>query len=41
VEDLIDAVPAHCGYLVAKLVRQCAQQWLEFADALERAPRIK
>jgi ParB-like chromosome segregation protein Spo0J len=41
VEELIDAVPAHCGYLVARLVRQCARQWLELADALERAPRVK
>lgn len=41
VEKLIDAVPAHCGYLVARLVRQCARQWLELADALERARRVK
>lgn len=41
VEKLIDAVPAHCGYLVARLVRQSAQQWLKLADALEHAPRGK
>jgi hypothetical protein len=41
VEKLIDAVPAHCGYLVARLVRQSAQQWLKLAGALEHAPRSK
>jgi hypothetical protein len=35
-EGLIDVVPAHCGYLVAALARDCARQWLELADALER-----
>lgn len=41
VAELIDAAPAHCGYLVAKLVRQYARQWLDLADALERAPDLK
>jgi len=41
VEKLIDAVPAHCGYLVARLVRQSARRWLELADALERARPAK
>jgi ParB-like nuclease domain len=34
--ELIDAVPAHCGYIVADIARQCARQWLALADALER-----
>jgi ParB-like chromosome segregation protein Spo0J len=34
-EELIDAVPAHCGYVVAEIARQCARQWLSLADALE------
>ena len=41
VQELIDKVPAHCGYLVAKLMRQYARQWLELADALERPSRVK
>jgi ParB-like chromosome segregation protein Spo0J len=41
VEKLIDAVPAHCGYLVARLIRQSARRWLELADALEHARRPK
>lgn len=41
VQELINSVPAHCGYLVAKLLRQCGRQWLELADVLERAPHIK
>jgi ParB-like chromosome segregation protein Spo0J len=41
VHELIDVVPAHCGYLLAKLVRQCARQWLELADELERSPHVK
>jgi ParB-like chromosome segregation protein Spo0J len=35
-ERLIDAVPAHCGYIIVTLARHCARQWLGLADALER-----
>jgi DNA-binding CsgD family transcriptional regulator len=34
-DALIEAAPPHCGYLVASVVRRCAEDWMEFASALE------
>lgn len=36
VEELIDLVPSHCGFIIAKLARQSARRWLDLAEALER-----
>jgi ParB-like chromosome segregation protein Spo0J len=35
-DALIDALPAHCCYLVAGLARKCADEWLEVARRLEQ-----
>lgn len=35
-QTLVRAVPPHCGYVVAEIVRSCAQEWQEFAAALEK-----
>ncbi|GAB2847053.1 ParB/RepB/Spo0J family partition protein [Lentzea nigeriaca] len=32
---ITDAVPAHCASVVADLARECAEAWLQFADALD------
>jgi hypothetical protein len=33
---LADAVPQHCRYAVARLIRRCADEWQQLACALER-----
>jgi DNA-binding CsgD family transcriptional regulator len=35
-EDVVDALPSHCGYVVAEIARNCGQEWLAFAAAVER-----
>jgi hypothetical protein len=32
----VEPTPPHCAYLVARLARDLAREWLEFADQLER-----
>jgi ParB-like chromosome segregation protein Spo0J len=34
--DVADAIPPHSVYLLAPLARRCANEWLEFAQQLER-----
>lgn len=36
VQSLMDAAPAHCGYIVASMARECARKWLGLAETLER-----
>lgn len=35
VRALIEAVPSHCGFVIASLGREYARQWLELAETLE------
>jgi hypothetical protein len=35
-EEIITAIPPHSGYLIAELARDCATQWTDFANNLER-----
>jgi ParB-like chromosome segregation protein Spo0J len=35
-EDVVDTIPSHSSYLVAEVARGCAEQWLAFADRIER-----
>lgn len=35
-KDMVDAVPSHCTYVLANVARRCSQEWLEFADTLEK-----
>lgn len=37
--ELVKTVPPHCGYTVASFLRGCAEEWQEFAAALERRLR--
>jgi len=39
VRCMIDALPSHCGYLIAGMARECARQWLELAETLEHRLR--
>ena len=39
VEELIDAVPSHCAYLIADVARKCAREWQELAITLEKRLR--
>jgi ParB-like chromosome segregation protein Spo0J len=32
---LLGVTPPHCAYLIASLARDCAQEWLDFADQLD------
>lgn len=34
--ELVDAVPPHSVYILAALARRCANEWIEFAQQLER-----
>lgn len=33
--QLIDSIPLHCSYVLANLSRDCAREWLTFAEELE------
>jgi ParB-like chromosome segregation protein Spo0J len=35
-KDVLDAVPSHCTYVLANVARRCSQEWLEFAETLEK-----
>jgi hypothetical protein len=35
VKSMTDALPSHCGYVIADMARECARQWLEVAESLE------
>jgi hypothetical protein len=35
-DDLVDAVPPHCAYVLASVARHCAHEWQGFADKLEQ-----
>jgi ParB-like chromosome segregation protein Spo0J len=35
-DTLMDAVPAHCAFLVSKVARLCSEEWLEAARRLEK-----
>lgn len=39
-QRLVDAVPAHCSRSVAQVARQCAEEWLWFADRIENNGRM-
>ncbi|MHA4950627.1 ParB/RepB/Spo0J family partition protein [Micromonospora sp. SD19] len=38
-EQVIERMPSHCAYVVAEVARGCAEEWLAFADRLERRMR--
>jgi ParB-like chromosome segregation protein Spo0J len=38
-ERLCDVLPLHSRYLVAELARNCARQWIDFAESLEQQVR--
>jgi transposase-like protein len=38
-ERMSDALPLHSRYLVAELARNCARQWMNFAESLEQQVR--
>jgi DNA-binding CsgD family transcriptional regulator/transposase-like protein len=38
---LADAVPPHCRYAVARLIRRCADEWQKLACALEQGGRLR
>jgi len=35
-QELVDTVPPHTVYILAALARRCANEWIEFAQQLER-----
>jgi hypothetical protein len=35
-DDLVDAVPPHCAYVLANVAQHCAQEWQDFAERLEK-----
>jgi transposase len=35
-EDVVDALPPHCAYLVEEVARGCAESWSAFADQLRQ-----
>lgn len=35
-QDLMEAIPSHCAYIVAELARHYAGEWTELADQLEQ-----
>jgi transposase len=35
-QDVLNAVPPHCSYVMANVARHCANEWLEFAETLEK-----
>jgi hypothetical protein len=37
--DILEALPPHCLYPVAQVLRQCAGQWLKIADQLDTRSR--
>lgn len=39
VRSMIDALPSHCGYVIADVARECARQWLDLAESLEHRLR--
>jgi ParB-like chromosome segregation protein Spo0J len=34
-EQVVDAIPPHCAYIVAEVARDCADSWAAFADQLQ------
>ncbi|MFK3979389.1 transcriptional regulator protein [Micromonospora sp. NPDC050397] len=38
-EQATEKMPSHCAYVVAEVARGCAEEWLAFADRLERRMR--
>ncbi|MFJ6194884.1 ParB/RepB/Spo0J family partition protein [Micromonospora sp. NPDC092111] len=38
-EQVVERMPSHCAYVVAEVARGCAEEWLAFADRLERRMR--
>jgi ParB-like chromosome segregation protein Spo0J len=35
-QELVGGTPPHCAYAIAELARHCADEWLAFAEELER-----
>jgi hypothetical protein len=38
-EEVVDAIPPHCAYIVAEIARGCAESWSAFAAQLEERLR--
>lgn len=35
-KEVVEAVPPHCSFVLANVARRCSQEWLEFAETIEK-----